>query len=84
MGGTVRAICPSHQWRGDGFARQAGSFLQVVVRFPCTLAFQTAGDASESLPFGLSMAGLERWALVYLALSSLVFVVVWVVGYLRR
>jgi hypothetical protein len=48
------------------------------------LAFQTAGDASETLPFGLSMAGLERWALVYLALSSLVFVVVWVVGYLRR
>jgi hypothetical protein len=48
------------------------------------VAFQTAGDASESLPFGLSMAGLERWALVYLALSSLVFVVVWVVGYLRR
>ena len=84
MGRRVRAFGPIHQWRRDGFSRQAGPFTRVVVRFPCTLAFQTAGDASETLPFGLSMAGLERWALAYLALSSLVFVVVWVVGYLRR
>jgi hypothetical protein len=56
----------------------------VFVPFPSTLAFQTAGDAETALPFGLTMAGLERWALVYLGLSSLVFVVVWVVGYLRR
>jgi len=54
------------------------------VRFPCTLAFQTAGDASLALPFGLTMDGLERWAVVYLGLSSLVFVAVWLVGYLRR
>lgn len=52
--------------------------------FPCTLAFQTAGDAEAALPFGLTMEALERWSLVYLGLSSLVFVVVWVVGYLRR
>jgi hypothetical protein len=84
MAGRVRAFSPFHQWRGDGFSRQAGPFSRAIVRFPCSLAFQTAGDASEALPFGLSMAGLERWALVYLALSSLVFVVVWVVGYLRR
>jgi hypothetical protein len=54
------------------------------VRFPSTLAFQTTGDAGQALPLGLTMDGLERWALVYLGLSSLVFVAVWVVGYLRR
>jgi hypothetical protein len=56
----------------------------VFVHIPPTLAFQTAGDAETVLPLGLTMAGLERWALLYLGLSSLVFVVVWVVGYLRR
>ena len=54
--------------------------------FPClqTFAFQTAGDASQVLPFGWTIDGLQRWTLIYLGLSSLVFVVVWVVGYLRR
>ena len=52
--------------------------------FPCTLAFQTAGDAGVALPFGLTIESLQRWTLIYLGLSSLVFVVVWVVGYLRR
>ena len=69
-----------------------GRFLQAswtfqphgFVRFPSTLAFQTAADAGQALPFGLTMDGLERWTLVYLGLSSLVFVAVWVVGYLRR
>lgn len=55
-----------------------------VVRFPCSLALQTAGEASQAMPFGLTLDGLERWALIYLGLSSLVFVAVWVVGYLRR
>ena len=54
------------------------------VRFPSTMAFQTAGDAGQALPFGLTMDGLEHWAVVYLGLSSLVFVAVWLVGYLRR
>ncbi|MEB3260550.1 MAG: cytochrome B6 [Cyanobacteriota bacterium] len=54
------------------------------MRFPCNLAFQTAGEASQAMPFGLTLDGLERWALLYLGLSSLVFVAVWVVGYLRR
>jgi hypothetical protein len=54
------------------------------VRFPSSLALQTAGDTGQLLPFGLTMDGLERWALVYLGLSSLVFVGVWLVGYLRR
>ncbi|MFM7235829.1 MAG: cytochrome B6 [Cyanobium sp.] len=52
--------------------------------FPFTLAFQTAGDVGEALPFGLTIEALQRWTLIYLGLSSLVFVVVWVVGYLRR
>ncbi len=69
-----------------------GRFLQAswmiphlgFVRFSSSFAFQTAGDAGQALPFGLTMDGLERWALVYLGLSSLVFVAVWLVGYLRR
>ena len=48
------------------------------------LAFRTAGDAADGLPFGLDMASLQTWTLVYLGLSSLVFVLVWVVGFLRR
>jgi hypothetical protein len=48
------------------------------------LAFRTAGEAADGLPFGLDIAGLQRWTLIYLALSSLAFVAVWVVGYLRR
>lgn len=48
------------------------------------LAFQTAGDAAAGLPFGLEMADLQRWTLIYLGLSSLAFVIVWVVGFLRR
>jgi hypothetical protein len=48
------------------------------------LAFSTAGDAADGFLFGGDIASLQRWVLVYLALSSLVFVGVWVVGYLRR
>jgi hypothetical protein len=82
--GRVRAAGLGHQWHQDGFSRQAGGFHHVVVPFPCIFAFQTAGDASEALPFGLTIDGLQHWTLIYLGLSSLVFVVVWVVGYLRR
>ena len=65
----------------------------VTVRFPLMLfgvphqvgplAFRTAGDAID-LPFDLTIDSLQRWTLVYLGLSSLVFVLVWVLGYLRR
>ena len=48
------------------------------------LAFSTAGDAADGLLFGWDIATLQQWALIYLGLSSLAFVVVWVVGYLRR
>lgn len=58
--------------------------LPAALPLPSTLAFQTAGDAGQALPFGLTIDSLQRWSLIYLGLSSLVFVVVWVVGYLRR
>ena len=48
------------------------------------LGLSTAGEANGALPFGLSMADLQQWTLLYLGLSSLAFVAVWVVGYLRR
>jgi hypothetical protein len=51
---------------------------------PLPLALRTAGDAIDSLPFGLDIDGLQRGTLVYLGISSLAFVVVWVVGFLRR
>ena len=48
------------------------------------LGFSTAGDAANGLLFGWDIATLQKWALIYLGLSSLAFVVVWLVGYLRR
>jgi Na+(H+)/acetate symporter ActP len=48
------------------------------------LAYYTAGDAADGLLNGLSIASLQRWTLVYLGLSALAFIVVWLVGYLRR
>jgi hypothetical protein len=57
--------------------------IQPIVSQGLPLALQTAGDAG-ALPFGLTMDSLQQWTLVYLGLSSLVFVVVWLVGYLRR
>jgi len=48
------------------------------------LGFSTAGDAANGLLFGWDIADLQTGALLYLGLSSLAFVVVWVVGYFRR
>ena len=48
------------------------------------LAFSTAGDAADGLLFGMEIATFQKWALIYLGASSLAFVVVWLVGYLRR
>jgi len=47
------------------------------------LAFSTAGDAANGLLFGWDIASFQKWALIYLGASSLAFVVVWIVGYLR-
>ncbi len=49
------------------------------------LAFSTVGDAANGLlPFGWDVAGFQKWTLIYLGVSSLAFVVVWLVGYVRR
>ena len=47
------------------------------------LGLSTAGDAAANLPSGLDIATLQTSVLLYLGLSSLAFVVVWVVGYVR-
>ena len=46
-------------------------------------AYATAGDPG-ALPFGLDLAGLQNSVLVYLALSGVVFIIIWVVGFLKR
>jgi len=52
---------------------------------PLPPGLQTAGDAAGSLmPFGLDLGSLQQWTLIYLGLSSMAFVIVWVVGFLRR
>jgi hypothetical protein len=61
----------------------------VVVLLPgfvmLPLALQTAGDAGDGLLiFGMDIASLQQWTLIYLGLSSLAFVLVWVIGFLRR
>ena len=48
------------------------------------LAYATAGDAANGLLFGWDIATLQKWALIYLGASSVAFVLVWVIGYLRR
>ncbi len=63
--------------------------LTVVTPLPglqhLPLAFQTAGDAGEGLLiFGMDIATLQQWTLIYLGISSLAFVLVWLIGFLRR
>ena len=54
----------------------------VLPRLP--LGFQTAGDLPDgSLPFHWDVSNPQTWTLIYLAVSSLAFVIVWLVGYLR-
>ena len=47
-------------------------------------AFSTAGDAANGLLFGWDIAAVQKWALIYLGVSSLAFVVVWILGAIRR
>lgn len=47
-------------------------------------AFSTAGDAANGLLFGWEIATVQKWALIYLGVSSLAFVVVWILGAIRR
>ncbi len=48
------------------------------------LAFTTAGDAANGLLFGWEIATIQKWVLVYLGVSSLAFVLVWLIGEFRR
>jgi hypothetical protein len=47
------------------------------------LALSTASDAADGLLFGWDIATLQNGALIYLGLSSLAFVLVWLLGFLR-
>jgi len=46
-------------------------------------AYATVGDPGP-MPFDLNLSGLQNGVLLYLGLSSLVFMVLWIVGYVRR
>ena len=48
-----------------------------------TIAYTTAGDAADGLVFGWEIATVQKWALIYLGVSILAFVVVWLVGAIR-
>ena len=48
-----------------------------------TFAFTTAGDAADGLLFGWEIATIQKWVLIYLGVSSMAFVLVWLVGALR-
>ena len=48
-----------------------------------TFAFTTAGDAADGLLFGWEIATIQKWVLIYIGVSSLAFVLVWLVGALR-
>jgi hypothetical protein len=70
------------QQDGADLPAHRGALMGWLLDLP--LGFSTAGDAANGLLFGWDIATLQKWAFVYLGLSSLAFVVVWVVGYLRR
>ena len=70
------------QQDGADLPAHRGELMGWLLDLP--LGFSTAGDAANGLLFGWDIATLQKWALIYLGLSSLAFVVVWVVGYLRR
>jgi len=68
----------------DGRAAVVGFAFQALLGISPVLGFSTAGDAANGLLFGWDIADMQKWALIYLGLSSMAFVVVWVVGYFRR
>lgn len=46
--------------------------------------FSTAGDVADGLLLGLDIITLQQWAVLYLAISVLAFVLVWLLGALRQ
>ena len=57
---------------------------RVPVLLFAPFAYATAGDAADGLLNGMSIEDLQRWTLIYLGISVLAFVLVWLIGYLRR
>ena len=68
----------------EGRAAVLGFGFQALLGSSTVVGFSTAGDAANGLLFGWDIAEMQKWALIYLGLSSMAFVVVWVVGYFRR
>ena len=58
--------------------------LPALIVSPVVLAFASTGDGVAGLPFGWTIDGLQNSVLIYLGLSYLAFVIVWLVGFLRR
>ena len=57
--------------------------LMAALQSLITFAFTTAGDAADGLLFGWEIATIQKWVLIYLGVSSLAFVLVWLIGALR-
>ena len=69
------------------FSGQHGLILAPRLMLPSLsftpVGFSTAGDAADGLIFGWEIATVQKWALIYLGVSILAFVLVWLVGALR-
>lgn len=54
--------------------------MKLEMGFTSLIAYATAGDPG-ALPFGLDMGNLQNSALLYLGLSGLVFIIIWILGF---
>ncbi|MDA0291816.1 MAG: cytochrome B6 [Cyanobacteria bacterium] len=54
--------------------------MTLGMRFASLIAYATTGEPG-ALPFGLDMVNLQNSALIYLGLSGLVFIIIWILGF---
>ncbi|MBJ7363349.1 MAG: cytochrome B6 [Synechococcus sp. SupBloom_Metag_053] len=54
--------------------------MRLGMGFASLIAYATTGDPG-ALPFGLDMVNLQNSALLYLGLSGLVFIIIWILGF---
>ena len=54
--------------------------MKLEMGFTSLIAYATAGDPG-ALPFGLDMVNLQNSALLYLGLSGLGFIIIWILGF---
>ena len=54
--------------------------MKLEMGFTSLIAYATAGEPG-ALPFGLDMVNLQNSALLYLGLSGLVFIIIWILGF---